>query len=440
MTLLLPPPRKSTRFASFVNSKRCRYAIAAVVDLILIVIILMNATPPAQQLISPLISPLMPLKSLTESHKGVREVFGFIPYWNINKTDNINFKILTTLSYFGVEVDSEGNLDKESIGYQTFTSSKATKLFKEAHQNGTKVVLTLTQMKNANIRALMDNPDAQKRAIAQAVRAVKERGIDGLNIDLEYTGDPGEEYRQKFTQFVADATTKMHQEIPQSYVTVSVYASAVKDPKIYDIARLSNVTDGIFMMAYDFAVAGSDNAIPTSPLYGHKNGKYWYDVASAVDDFLRLMPSQKLILGVPYYGYNYLVYEPEIKAETRPWYSWRGKPATQTYAVVQEKFKSDEVEGVDQIKRGWDDDGKVSYIAYHVTETDTWRMVFIEDTKSLGLKYDFAKDKNLGGVGIWALGNDENRSELWALLDEKFGSKALVSNEIFKREVADIIE
>ena len=50
-------------------------------------------------------------------------------------------------------------------------------------------------------------------------------------------------------------------------------------------------------------------------------------------------------------------------------------------------------------------------------------MVFIEDEKSLGLKYDFAKDKQLAGVGIWALGFDDGKKELWTLLEDKFGQK-----------------
>ena len=66
--------------------------------------------------------------------------------------------------------------------------------------------------------------------------------------------------------------------------------------------------------------------------------------------------------------------------------------------------------------------GKVSWKAYYVPSDGTWRMVFIDDPKSLSYKYDFAKDKKLGGVGMWALGFDDG-PEMWTLLKEKFGIK-----------------
>ena len=209
-----------------------------------------------------------------------------------------------------------------------------------------------------------------------------------------------------------------------------MYASAVKDPKIYDLTAISKHADGIFMMAYDFAVTNADNAMPTSPLNGHKEGKYWYDIATAVDDFLTVMPADKLILGLPWYGYNYAVDKPEIKAETYPYYSWAGRPHAQTYAIVQNEIQPNQP-GVDAYKTGWDEEGKVGFKAYYSNQTGAWRMIFLEDVRSLGIKYDFAKDKKLAGVGMWALGFDEGKTELWKLLASKFGSK-LASNYIEK--------
>jgi spore germination protein YaaH len=406
---------------SFRNKARYLFAIA--LDLVCLNLVVVNSIQPAQNLISPIIHPLKPL---TES-KASYEVFGFAPFWTFDRLDNVDFKVLTTFAYFGVDIDGNGNLDKEGRGYQTFKSEQATRIFKKAHDNGTRVVLTLTQMRNGPILALMDSPQAQQNAISQIVHEVKSRGIDGVNVDFEYTGNPGQDYRDKFSNFVRGLTEELHKELPYSQVTVSVYASAVRDPKIYDIKALGGITDGVFMMAYDFAVAGSDNAIPTAPLYGHKEGKYWYDIATAVDDFTKHMPANKLILGVPYYGYNYLVYSPTVKAETRPSYTWRGRPVTQTYQAAVDSLKPDAI-GVDEFKTGWDDHGKVGYIAYHVTATDTWRMIFLEDTRSLGIKYEFAKNKNLAGVGMWALGFDNGKRELWELLSQTFGHKAVAYN------------
>lgn len=412
-----------------INFKKFSYLLAIILDVLCLTIVISKGVQPAGRMISPLISPLTPLKT----DKSRSEVFGFAPYWTFDKLSSINFDLLTTLAYFGVTVGDDGHLVKDDSGYQTFKSSQATGLFKKAHLHGSRVVLTLTQMDNGVIRDLMDDQNAQAQAIKEAVDEVDRRGIDGINVDFEYSGDPGQAYRDKFSNFVDNLTTSLHQRIPSSKLTVSVYASAVKDPKIYDIAALSKESDGIFMMAYDFAVASSDNAIPTSPLYGHKDGKYWYDVSTAVSDFLTLMPPSKLILGLPWYGYDYLVYRPEVKAQTRPYYSWRGQPAAKTYGKAAQITPASD--NINAYLTGWDNEGQVGWKAYHLADSDTWRMIFVEDPKSLAIKYDFAISKNLAGVGIWALGFEEGRNELWQILADKFSGSKMADRSIYTKVI-----
>lgn len=350
-----------------------------------------------------------PLQKKNKDH----EVFGFAPYWKLNELGNIDFNVLTTLAYFSIPVNADGNLNAQDPGYIGFESQSATDLFTKAHQAGTRVVLTITQMDNASIQQLLDNPSAQDLAINQTTNFVKSRGIDGVNVDFEYTGDPGSSYRNEFSTFVQNLSDKMHQEVQGSKVSVSVYATAVKNPQLDDISALSKSSDTIFMMAYDFATGSSDVAMPTAPLYGYKAGKYWYDISTAVEDFLTVMPSQKLILGLPWYGYNYAVSSPSINATTYSGYY--SNSLTQTYADIQNLDPSQ--------TSGWDPYGEVGWKAYYDPTSGVWRMVFVEDTRSLGIKYDFAKSKNLAGVGIWALGFDNGTQELWNSLEGKFGIK-----------------
>src|SRR5258708_1956766 len=165
---LLPIREKITKvWSSFLRSKRKQYFAAAILDFLLISIILLNGLSGAKRIVNPLISPLMPLRPITEN-KNSKEVFGFAPYWNIDKLSNVDFKTLTTFAYFGIAVNPDGNLDKDSVGFETFKSDKATQLFKKAHLSGTRVVLTLTQMDNSSIRQLLDNNTSQDKTIEQA--------------------------------------------------------------------------------------------------------------------------------------------------------------------------------------------------------------------------------------------------------------------------------
>ena len=434
-----PNDREKTVFAKtvlylseFVNTYRERWGrMTSLLGALCLLLFIANGLElPVKQIVSPLHSgPLMPLNNPSDRQY---EVFGFAPFWTLHKLDNVDFETLSTLAYFGVPVMGDGNLDTSDIGYSRFHSDRATELFIKAHEHGTRVVLTITQMKNENIEAILDSGEAQEIAISQTVEEVRKRGIDGVNVDFEYVGNPGYLYRQKFSAFVKNLTDRMHQTVPGSKVTVSVYASAARSPKLYDIKALGESTDGVFMMAYDFAVAGSDNAAPTAPLYGHKEGKYSYDIATAVKDFTKMMPAEKIILGVPYYGYNYPVSSPKINAATYPSWYWNGDRATQTYQVAQDNVNAT-VRGDEEYIEGWDDAGQVGWRAYKSSRTNTWRMIFLDDTRSLGVKYDFAKSNNLGGVGMWALGFDDGRPELWDLLRRKFGPKLADSSTYSRR-------
>lgn len=372
--------------------------------------------PIQKNVISPIASSFFPLNSLSndELKNTNYEVFGFLPFWNFHNADNIDFDTLTTLAYFDVKISPTGNLIKDDPGYQSFISEEATQIFKKAHDNGTRVVLTLTLMNNAAIKTFLDDEEAQERAISQAVSLVERRGIDGINIDIEYDGDAGEHYRERFTIFADRMTREMHSRVPASQVTASVYASGVKYPKVQNIGEVAKVTDGIFMMGYDFALTSSDVAMPTAPLGGHKEGEYWYDISTAVDDFLSVMPAEKLILGTPWYGLSFDVYEPQFKAETIAWY-WAGrKGKIETYESVKST-------AADQ--SGWNSLAQVSWKAYYDKNTGTWRMMYIDDVRSMGAKYNLAKNKQLMGVGIWALGYEGNNREMWDLIEAKFGNK-----------------
>ncbi len=395
--------------------------------------------PIQQNILTPIATSLKPLHSLREGEikSYQHEVFGFLPHWNFKNTENIDYEALTTLAYFDVKIDPSGDLITDDPGYRSFISDQATQIFRTAHKNGVRVVLTLTLMNNDNIKLLLDDAGAQERVIEQSVDLVRRRGIDGINIDIEYDGDPGDEYRTRFTAFSKNLTERMHAEVPASQVTVSVYASGVRYPKVQDIGEVANVTDGIFMMGYDFAVSSSEVAMPTAPLGGYKEGKYWYDITTAVDDFLAVMPADKLILGTPWYGLNFEVYEPSFKAETVSWYYWGRRGVLQTYKNVKEYVHPNRSDSTDY-KTGWDEVGQVGWKAYYTPASGTWRMVYMDDPRSLGAKYDLAKNKELLGIGIWAIGFEDDSAEMWDTVRQKFGTK-IADIRISKKPIYELL-
>ncbi len=343
------------------------------------------------------------------------EVFGFAPYWSLSKMDSIDWSTLTTFAYFSLPVDANGTIDRNSYEWQVFNGSKLASLFNKAGEYKVRKVVTLTQMDAGTIENFLASQESWQKLADESVDVVKRRDLDGVNIDFEYI--PSSEYLKKqFSSFIEFYSGQVHERLENPYITVSVLASSARFNRIYDISSLAKSTDGVFMMAYDYYTPGSESIGPSAPLYGYNNGRgpYWYDVSTAVEDFLKVADPKKIILGVPYYGWNYPAYNPAPRT--------LAVVGTKASATTADKLGTDKMLATTPLG-GWDDTAKVSWRGYW--DGSGWRVVYMEDKKSLAAKYDFAREKHLAGVGIWALGYDATDNDFWALLREKFSASTL---------------
>ena len=128
-------------------------------------------------------------------------------------------------------------------------------------------------------------------------------------------------------------------------------------------------------------------------------------------DYKNAAGSDKLILGVPYYGYNWVVEDANPNSTRIPGNDVLGFSISQNYAQIADSdYKKNIL---------WDEEAKVPYFTY-TSSTGATRQVYFENADSLKEKYILAKKENLQGVGIWALGYDEDKKELWQLLRDEF--------------------
>lgn len=369
-------------------------------------------------LLRPTLKPEKPVPQVSPSRK---EILGFVPHWVIPgdiSDDELN--TLTTLAYFNFPLGGDGNPLVDNPGYKVLFSKEAEELFERARKSNTHLMLTTAvenssgQMDNGEISALLNDKEAQKRAIQAVIRAQKEHSMDSINVDIEHSGEVGPELRNNFSSFVQEL-----RERAGVRVTVSVYASSAIRMHMYDLGKLAVVSDGIVMMAYDFYNKGSEIVAPTAPLYGHKEGRYWYDVATAVEDFKALVPAEKIILGIPKYGYGYLVVEDKEMA-----------PVRDPFRLTQDIWVDNEVLTMDNLtnrlnsstsnRSGWDDVAKVGWRSY-LDQYDIRRMVYMEDERSIAAKCDLVLRAGLGGIAFWATGYGHNTAVADVLRQKKFG-------------------
>lgn len=341
------------------------------------------------------------------------EIFGYLPYWSFDKLQYLHLDLLSTIAYFALEIDPQsGSFLKQGAYWNNWNGNDMKDLIRRANEEKTNIVLTIKLFENTPIEQFLACGRCRDKTIAETVKEIKEKGAQGVNVDFEYFGTPPQDTVIKYAQFMKDLTDVVHKEIPGSKVSMAVYATSAREERIHNVALVGNFVDYVFIMGYDFFRPASTNAGPVAPLTGVE--KYGFDMKTSVDDFLSKIPAEKIVMGVPYYGYDWPVEGQGANAKVLEFNDNNGGISVLYYDQVPQ------MENANKVTLSWDTKAEVPYYSYYDMDKKVWREVYYENERSLREKYDFIRSKKIRGVGIWALGFDGERPELWDLLEEKF--------------------
>ena len=343
-----------------------------------------------EPLFKPYLGPADPIQARRDDPS--KKIFGYHPYWQGTKWQSYNYDLLTTIAYFSAETNSTGDLTN-------LHGWPATDLINKAHANGVEVVLTVTLFDKSDIETLLSHNSYRDRLIKNLLYEVNRAGADGVNIDFESFP---ESQKNNLVSFVKNLRKSLRDSIPNAQVTLAT--PAVDWSNAWDFNGLATESDGLFIMGYDYHWKGSTTTGPVAPLTGGS-----YNITNTVNTYLSVTNNNydKLILGNPYYGYE--------------WPSNSGdKGASTTNVGTAVVFSTAESKALSYGKL-WDSDSQTPWYRY---QNPSWFQTWYDDSLSLSNKYDFVISKKLGGVGIWALGYDEGYDELWNALNEKMGAKS----------------
>jgi len=323
------------------------------------------------------------LKARTTDNPEVM-VFGWHPYWaGASAYLSYDYDVLSHISYFSFEVDTA------SGGYTTLRGWDTTPIISYAHQRGVKVVLTVTNFGSARNTELLTDTVKQWSLINALIYQLQSRNGDGVNFDFESVPST---QKTNMVSFCRRAVRGIKEVLPDAEISLATPAVNWSDG--WDLKALSEVCDYIIMMGYNYYWSGSSTAGPVAPLQGET-----YNITRSIEeDYLDagVLPD-KLLLGVPWYGYDWPVTSNVRKATTT------GTGTARTYnsalGLVQSYGKT------------FDATTCVPWTSYqNATE---WRQMWFDDSLSLKMKSDLAIDRDLAGIGIWALSYEAGRQELW---------------------------
>ncbi|HET9520819.1 MAG TPA: glycosyl hydrolase family 18 protein, partial [Candidatus Limnocylindrales bacterium] len=347
-----------------------------------------------------------------------RQVFGFLPYWEVNDAV-LDYEVLSTIAYFSVGSDKNGNLLKKNsdgsttTGWAGWTSSRMTSIINAAHKKGTRVVLTITMFawtsgQAAAQGALLGSPTARLNLAKQAAAAVRARGADGINLDFEPIASG---YADEFTAFVKTVRSELNKQASGYQLTFDTTGYIGNYP--IEAATASGAADAVFIMGYDYRTSSSPSAGSIDPLAGPA-----YDLADTVNAFTSRVAPSKVILGLPWYGRAWSTVSDAVNAKTQSGTKY-GASAAVNYSTA--------VDYAAKYGRHWDSRELSSWIAFRRENCTTtygcvtsWRQIYYDDPIAMKLRFDLINRKGLRGAGIWALGYDGSRTELRQAIAEKF--------------------
>jgi spore germination protein YaaH len=331
------------------------------------------------------ISPETPvaLKSRTNGDPSFM-VYGWHPYWaGAAAYPKYDYNVLTHIAYFSYEVDTATG------GYSTLRGWDTTSIVNYAHLRGVKVMLTVTNFGSERNTKILTDTTKQWTLINTVIAQLKARNGDGVNFDFESVPAA---MKANMVSFCRRAVKGIKGELPLAEISLATPAVNWSDG--WDLEALSGICDYLIMMGYNYYWSGSTTAGPVAPLDGEN-----YDITRSIqEDYLdEGVPPSRLLLGVPWYGYDWPVSSRVRKATTT------GTGTSKTYITT--------VQMVLNYGKTFDSETSVPWTSYQ--SGTQWRQMWFEDSLSLLRKANHAKKKNLAGVGIWALSYEAGRPEIW---------------------------
>ena len=312
-------------------------------------------------------------------------VFGWFPWFSVNTIDKVDWKGLTHISPIGFEID-KGN-------YVPTFEDKGIDLkwpwidfINDAHKNGVKVIAAITGnvRDGGNTQFYIDLfSDSQKmRAAATAIaQFVDKYNLDGINMDIEEFYNTIPNHGAKYNELIKYINEELENINPDFELSVATYPG--NEEGAWDFPGMLKYSDFLTIMMYNIGTTF------TCPLPNAKERiqKYWLDIN---------IPASDLVIAWPYYGNLF---------------KDGNNVGTATLGNIPMYSKDNNII--------WDESAQCNIYKYN--EEGANMTAYVEDIKSLGLKYDYTKQGGFKGIGIWALGQDAGmESQAYALIREYF--------------------
>lgn len=327
---------------------------------------------------------------------------GFAPYWLFSKLSPDYYKHINTLTYFGLTIDSDGSIKKYDNpqelepGWNYLNNDNFKLQLNTVKKNGVKLSLLVHQADEDIISQIIANPVINAQKLMDDVKPVMEKfGFRDLNLDIESFREASPASQAAFLQFVGEVKNLINKN-ELGTVSIDISPSVFVKQFLVDPKNISLYVDHVIIMGYDYHYSGSYLAGPVSPLGGAPTIRE-YDLNSTILHALEKIPKEKLIIGLPLYGYEWETISPKPGAPAIP-----GGASTASIRRVSELLSN-----CNNCNIGYDQIAQSPYVIFNNSEQAYYHQIYYENQDSFRTKIDAVKKNQMSGIALWALGYED---------------------------------
>ena len=210
-----------------------------------------------------------------------------------------------------------------------------------------------------------------------------------MNFDFEGEGSGDQ---TGLTNLITAVAGSLRAADPHWQITMDTYASSAGDPGgFYDIPALAPAVDAFFVMDYELNLAGTASA--ASPLTSGM-----FSSQTTLAQYTAAVPASKVILGTPFFGID-----------------WPTNNGTMAATATGGATDIPDSQAAGNGPEYWDPVTDTAWTSYQVG--GQWHESYYEGENGLFDVAQLATKDGARGVGIWALGMENDGAQMIAALD-----------------------
>lgn len=303
--------------------------------------------------------------------------FIFVPYWTFQNSLE-NTQKFDQVIYFGVTADIKG-IDTTDPGFAKVAT------FPRLVPPSAEKILAIRMLNSVTNADVIKDLEVQNNIIQQAGDLAVENNYDGVLLDFEMNAIPFQKVIDRITAFYERSATAYHKRSLKFYVTS--YGDNYFRIRPYDLKKIGALSDGIYIMAYDFHKANGDPG-PNFPLSGKNT--YGYDFSSMIRDFTSEVDKEKLFVTFGLYGYDWTVDEKGKSVK---------KASSLSLAKIEQNFITQCIYTNCTMRK----DLESGEQRVHYTDNNgISHIIWYENNASIEKKKAFLEKKGIVSYGYWA--------------------------------------